>query len=209
MSEWNIPLKKWVRKFRRVRSIDQINVEPPSYEEMYRCYCQYLLKSLSQKEDGGAFAKIATLLTYFESRVLFLYNLDPVEMEDKEDGELDPYIEYLYDFYRKRALVALKRGSTVIKTAELPFLKDDEDTMADVAARLIEHRDAKIEDLEQLGQSPDKRKRFRSLFTDMYNQAAVNMEKSVYDIHSKDTAEILDLLGHPEHKAPDMGCAVS
>jgi len=209
ISEWNHPLKKWIRAHRRKRSIEAITKEPPSYEEMFRAYIAYLLKTLAGRDDGGALAKMVTFLTYFQSRVIWAYNLDPVEMEDKENDELDPYIEYLYAFYRKRALVTLKRGSTMIKTEDLAFLKDDEDTIARVAARLIDHRDSKIKSLTEIGDNPKQLKALKEAFIEVSERAATNIELQNFDVSDGDTDLILKVLGREDEKAPDVGCAIS
>jgi len=198
LSEWNMPLRKWIQKYRRTKNIEDIKTEPPTYAEMYDAYTQYLIKSLANKFDGGAFAKIATFLTFFESRVLWMFNLDQVEIEDKEFGDLEPYKVYLYEFYRKKALVTLKRGSTRIVTAELAFLQDDEDTMRMVAGRLVTYRDEKIKRLESVGLAKDKRMRFIDNFTAMTNLAKKNMEKKSFDVNNKFSKNILVLIGEKE-----------
>lgn len=204
LSEWNLPLKKWVKKYRRARSLDRITTDPPSYEELYRAYCTYLLRSLNNRQDGGAFAKVAMFLSFFESRVIWAFNLDAVQIEDMEDGELEPYVQYLYDFYRRKALTALRRGSTIIKTEDLPFLKDESDTMRDVAGRLIEHRDDKIAHLEEIGMDMNKAKVLRASFANMYDIAAENMERRVYDVFNVGTTEIVELM---DEEIPNDGDA--
>ncbi|GBG30796.1 Immune-associated nucleotide-binding protein 7 [Hondaea fermentalgiana] len=197
LSEWNAPLKRWVKKYRRARSMDRITTDPPSYDELYRAYCNYLLKSLTNRQDGGAFAKVAMFLSFFESRVIWAFNLDAVQVEDMEDGELEPYVQYLYEFYRRKALTALRRGSTIIKTEDLPFLKDEEDTMGDVAQRLVRHRDAKIQQLEHMGMDPNKARSLRTSFQNMFTAAAENMEHRVYDVQNIGSTEILGLIDNP------------
>jgi hypothetical protein len=69
----------------------------------------------------------------------------------QDSGELLPYQIRLYQYYRDQALRTLDRGSTVINTNDLSFLKSDSDTMAKVATELVLQRDRKIFQLEQVG----------------------------------------------------------
>jgi hypothetical protein len=52
-AEWNIPLRKWIHKWKRAQSEKAIRVDPPSYEVMYECFCLYIVKSMSHEQDGG------------------------------------------------------------------------------------------------------------------------------------------------------------
>lgn len=79
-AEWNIPLRKWIHKWKRAQSVEAIKVDPPSYEVMYECFCLYIVKSMSHEQDGG---KMGTFQAFFESRVLWMFNLDALQVEDK------------------------------------------------------------------------------------------------------------------------------
>jgi hypothetical protein len=48
---------------------------------------------MAHGEDTRAMAKMAVVLAYFESRVIWMFNLDAIQVEDKQDGEIEPYIE--------------------------------------------------------------------------------------------------------------------
>ena len=80
-------------------TIEEITEEPPSYQEMYQYYCNYIMEAMNNDEDAGAFSKMGTFLSFFQGRIIFMFNLDSVEIEDLANGELEAYTQYLYTFY--------------------------------------------------------------------------------------------------------------
>merc|ERR1712232_823463 len=145
---------------------------------------------MNNEEDAGAFSKMGTFLAFFESRVLWMYNLDAIQIEDKEDDELEPYILKLYSFYRDLALKTLSLGSTEVKVEELVFLKNDEDTLARVASELVSARDAKIKNLERIGLEADTRVRLENVFKSMIEQNSSKMKASDYRLASNEEEKI-------------------
>jgi len=206
--EWNRPLRTWTKKWRRARSIDEITEDPPSYAEMYEAYTKYILDALNNDEDAGAFSKMGTFLSFFQARVLWMYNLDSIQVEDMEAGELDPYLVKLYTFYREKALQCLKRGSTTVPVEELTFLKEDEDTLAKVAERLIASRDEKIERLEKIGLDSEKRLHMRTLFTEMAEQNTTKISNADFDVkENKSMDKIAELAGF-QANSTQVGCSL-
>lgn len=117
LSEWNQPLRAWIKRNRRrktVQEIEEANDPPPDYETMYQAYCAYVVASLSNNTDGGAFSKMGTYLGFFEARVLWMYNLDDIQVEDRAAGDLEAYHLYLYDHYRTYALDTIRQGKVII-----------------------------------------------------------------------------------------------
>jgi len=208
MVEWNLPLRRWTKKYRRARTVEEITEDPPSYHTMYKSYCDYIMQAMNNDEDAGAFSKMGTFLSFFGSKILFIYNLDAVQIEDLECGELEPHIVRLYEYYRQQALNCLKMGSTNIPVDDLTFLKEDTDTLASVAKRLIEARDSKIKFLENIGLDAVKRFEMGTLFTEMAKENKEQMEKLSYDVPQNNHMEkIADLAGFTE--TPDnIGCLI-
>mmetsp|Transcript_1679 Transcript_1679/g.2640 ORF Transcript_1679/g.2640 Transcript_1679/m.2640 type:complete len:563 (-) Transcript_1679:618-2306(-) len=205
--EWNKPLRDWVRKWKRARTIEEITEDPPSYEEMYKTFCRYVIDALANEMDGGAFSKMGTFLAFFEARVLWMYNLDGIQLEDKEDGELDPYLSRLYHFYRNKALDTLDRGTTKIITEDLTFLKEDEATMRTVAAQLIRARDEKIYQLEQVGREAKKRKEMKKIFNNMANENTSKINDADFKEDNSYTNKIASLAGFVRAVAA-AGCSI-
>jgi len=206
--EWNTPLRKWTRKWRRAQTVEEITEEPPSYQVMYEAYCEYILAAMNNDEDAGAFSKMGTFLAFFQARVLWMYNLDAVEIEDYEGGDLEPHIIYLYSFYRDKALQCLKQGSTQLAVEDLTFLKEDGDTLAKVAGRLIDSRDKKIEQLEKIGTDSNKRVAMGSVFTDMAKENCSKMGNAQYTVdHVTHMEQIADLAGFSTQQTA-VGCNV-
>jgi hypothetical protein len=57
--------------------------------------------------EQGALARMRRLLALFEGRVLWAYNLDHMQWEDREEGELPAHDEFLFRHYRDLALSEL------------------------------------------------------------------------------------------------------
>jgi hypothetical protein len=72
VADWLTPLKTYMRKNRRVNDPTKLKGDPPSYAEMYKAYTAYVARSMSNEQDGGGFAKLATFLAFFESRVVWM-----------------------------------------------------------------------------------------------------------------------------------------
>ena len=212
-AEWNKPLRTWMRKWRRARNIEDITEEPPSYHEMYQAYCNYIVSSMNNEEDGGSFSKMGTFLAFFESRVLWMYNLDGIQIEDKEDGELAPHIHKLYEFYRNKALETLYIGRKHIDVDSITFLKRDELTLGTMAKELVDMRDTKISSLEGIGRESRKLSQMESVFKDMVSQNATRMQKADFDRGEKsymeDIADIAGLKESKKTKEKALGCILS
>eukprot|EP00511_Aplanochytrium_stocchinoi_P003812 CAMPEP_0204823766 /NCGR_PEP_ID=MMETSP1346-20131115/1844_1 /ASSEMBLY_ACC=CAM_ASM_000771 /TAXON_ID=215587 /ORGANISM="Aplanochytrium stocchinoi, Strain GSBS06" /LENGTH=658 /DNA_ID=CAMNT_0051950555 /DNA_START=178 /DNA_END=2155 /DNA_ORIENTATION=+ len=211
-SEWNTPLKKWVRKWRRTRRIEDIKEDPPSYHEMYQAYCNYIVSSMVNDEDGGSFSKMGTFLLFFEARVLWMYNLDGIQIEDKEYGDLEPHIEKLYNFYRNLALETLHRGRGQHHVEDLTFLKKSEDTLGTVAQALVSERDRKIDYLESIGKTSVSLSKMEAVFKDMAAENVKNMKNKCLENGSKpymDEIAVIAGLKHDQSKSPIVGCVVS
>jgi len=205
-ASWLPQLRTWTRRWRRARSMDEITEEPPSYEEMYSSYCNYIMAAMNNNEDAGAFSKMGTLLSWFSSRVIFAFNLDQVQAEDLESGELEPHIEYLYHFYRKKALTCLQLGSTRLLVENMSFLRDDRDTMAEVASRLVASRDDKIRQLEQVGLDVERRNQLGSVFAAMSEENTERIRSSEYSLDDGAHLESFAALAGFETDAQDIGC---
>lgn len=205
--EWNQPLREWVRRWKRAGSIEEITEDPPTYEDMYRAFCQYVISALANEMDGGAFSKMGTFLAFFEARILFMYNLDGIQLEDREEGVLDPYITRLYTFYREKALDTLDRGSTRIVTEDLTFLREDEATMRSVAAQLIRNRDEKIYQLDMVGREAQKRREMKRIFNNMAVEHSNRIRDHDFRARSSYTNKIAVLAGFVRTVAT-AGCSI-
>jgi len=204
---WNKPLRDWVRRWKRADTEEEITESPPSYEDMYRAFCRYVIDALANEEDGGAFSKTGTLLSFFESRVIFSFNLDAIQVEDRAEGELEPYITVLYHHYRNKALDTLDRGSTRILTEDLTFLRENEATMQSVAAKLIKSRDQKIAYLEEVGRQAKKRKEMKNIFSNMADDTTARIEEHDFETNLSYTTRIAKLAGFVRTVA-SVGCSI-
>ena len=194
-------------KTKKAASEEEIDEDPPTYEEMYKAFCRYVIDALANEMDGGAFSKMGTFLAFFEARVLFSYNLDAIQIEDRAQNALEPYIARLYTFYRNKALDTLDRGSTNIITGDLSFLKEDESTMRSVAAQLIKARDEKIFQLEEVGRETRKRKEMKKIFQDMSAETTTKIKQNDYRSDANYTTKIASLAGFVRTVAT-AGCSV-
>mmetsp|Transcript_4345 Transcript_4345/g.4878 ORF Transcript_4345/g.4878 Transcript_4345/m.4878 type:complete len:601 (+) Transcript_4345:277-2079(+) len=209
-SEWNTPLKKWVRKWRRKRRIEDITEDPPSYPEMYKAYCDYIVSSLANQEDGGSFSKMGTFLAFFEARVLWMFNLDGIQIEDKQDDDLEPYVERLYTFYRNLALETLHRGRGQHHVEDLTFLKSNEDTLASVAQELVSERNRKIDYLESIGRKSSSLAKMQDVFRHMAEDNTERMKQKILTNSEKSYMdEIAVIAGVQEQKSKKIGCVMS
>lgn len=205
ISEWNVPLNRWIRKWRRVKNIEDITEDPPSYTTMYEAYSMYLIRTLVNGQDGGAFAKLVTFLSFFESRCVWMFNLDPMQIEDMEDDMLDPHILYMYTFYRAATLEVLRKGSTVVDTSEMIFLKGSKDTMLSVAMALVKMRNRKITQLELIGLQKEKRLQVSDLFRANVPGIIERMESGNYDCEGNFGNDIATLAG-VQREGAFVGC---
>lgn len=210
-AEWNKPLRTWMRKWRRAKQLQDISEDPPSYHEMYQAYCSYIVTSMNNEEDGGSFSKMGTFLAFFESRVLWMYNLDGIQIEDKEDGELEPHIHKLYEFYRDKALETLYIGRKHIDVETITFLRQDEKSLGTMAKDLVDMRNSKISSLEGIGRESRKLSQMESVFKDMVSQNSTKMQKADFDRGEKSyMEEIADIAGiaKEKQKEKDKGCSI-
>lgn len=99
LSEWNQPLREWTRSNRKTTDEAEFT-PPPSYKQLYSHYSKYLETKFSTSEEAIVLHKMRTILAFFKDRVIFMYNLDGIEWEDKQDNDLDLHTSYLYNFYR-------------------------------------------------------------------------------------------------------------
>lgn len=157
--------------------------------------------------DGGAFSKMGAFLAFFEARVLWMYNLDGIQIEDREEGVLEPCVLRLYEFYRNKALDTLDKGSTRIVTDDLSFLREDEATMRSVAAQLIRNRDEKVYQLEQVGREAKKRKEMKRIFNSMASDTTARIKNNDFRAQSSYTNKIAVLAGFVRTVAT-AGCTV-
>ncbi|GBG28930.1 Immune-associated nucleotide-binding protein 7 [Hondaea fermentalgiana] len=209
--EWNTPLRKWCRRWRRADTIEEITEDPPSYADMYAAYTRYILEAMNNDEDAGAFSKMGTFLSFFEARVVWAYNLDMLQIQDLEDGELEPHIVKLYHHYREKAIQCLRQGSTEVPVSQISFLKEDSDTLSRVATRLVEARDKKISQLEHIGLDVEKRKEMCNLFTDMAHTHCEKISAENYSAPPGDSThmdQIASLAGFSP-KSTQVGCTIS
>jgi len=207
MVEWNTPLREWVRKWKRAKTREEITDPPPSYEEMYKSFCRYVISALSEDSDGGAFSKMGAFLAFFEARVLWMFNLDAIQQEDRIDGALEPYNQVLYEHYRARALEVLDKGSTRIVTDDLSFFRQDEAAMRSIAAALIKSRDERIFQLEEVGRETRKRRAMKRIFSEMAIETEGRIHNDDYRNYTQHTNRIAGLAGFV--KPSPTGCLIS
>mmetsp|Transcript_16644 Transcript_16644/g.19972 ORF Transcript_16644/g.19972 Transcript_16644/m.19972 type:complete len:558 (-) Transcript_16644:1521-3194(-) len=208
MHEWNTPLRLWVKKYRRAATVEEITEDPPSYEIMYQKYCTYIVSSLANEEDGGAFSKMGSYLAFFEARVLWMYNLDAIQQEDKCNGDLEPYCIRLYEFYRDKALQTLRDGSTVIHTKDLVFLKSDKDTMQAVSHKLISSRDKRLRELELMGRDGQKRERMKNYFNAFVTRQKKKIAESNFAVDEERYVESVAQIAGTVKSATSVGCSI-
>jgi len=208
MSEWNTPLRLWIRKHRKAKTVEEISEDPPSYECMYQAYCTYIVSSLANEEDGGSFSKMGTYLAFFEARVLWMYNLDAIQEEDRVSGDLEPYHLKLYEFYRNKALHTLREGSTIISTKDLVFLKSDKDTMKKVSYDLISRRDKRLRELELMGQNKEKRERIKKVFNAFVGRQKKKIAESNFTIDEEKYVENVANMAGAVKNASAVGCSI-
>jgi len=113
MSEWNHKLRVWCRKYKRsfedfsekyVANMDEL----PSTNEMLLDYVDFLKNKFGTETELRVLEKAIKLFTFFQDRLLWVFNLDCLETEDREDGELPPYKEFMYIHYREIVLAKLR-----------------------------------------------------------------------------------------------------
>eukprot|EP00515_Schizochytrium_aggregatum_P017711 CAMPEP_0202105456 /NCGR_PEP_ID=MMETSP0965-20130614/6050_1 /ASSEMBLY_ACC=CAM_ASM_000507 /TAXON_ID=4773 /ORGANISM="Schizochytrium aggregatum, Strain ATCC28209" /LENGTH=325 /DNA_ID=CAMNT_0048674359 /DNA_START=15 /DNA_END=992 /DNA_ORIENTATION=+ len=109
-AQWNNELLAWTRANRRAATWDELSGAPPSPSSMMHSYRAYIDEGFSGAGEAGAKAKLEQLLRFFDDRVIWMYNLDNMQQEDRADGELPPHEEYLYRFYRAAAIRQLVDG---------------------------------------------------------------------------------------------------
>lgn len=143
-AEWNRRLLTWARRHKRAEDASEVAAAPPppSPDEMMADYAAYVDSNFSQDAEAEAKAKLKLLLESFQGRVVWAYNLDSMQQEDREDGELAYCEEFLFQHYRDIAIRTLVAGnaagageSAAEESAEgglsaLPFMRPG----ADVAA---------------------------------------------------------------------------
>eukprot|EP00510_Aplanochytrium_minuta_P000266 CAMPEP_0184022102 /NCGR_PEP_ID=MMETSP0954-20121128/10381_1 /TAXON_ID=627963 /ORGANISM="Aplanochytrium sp, Strain PBS07" /LENGTH=428 /DNA_ID=CAMNT_0026304363 /DNA_START=364 /DNA_END=1650 /DNA_ORIENTATION=- len=208
MHEWNFPLRVWVKKYRRAASVAEITEDPPSYEEMYQAYCTYIVSSLANEDDGGAFSKMGSYLAFFEARVLWMYNLDLIQQEDKANGELEPYQLRLYEFYRNKCLHTLRDGSTIIHTKDLVFLKSDKDTMQEVSRKLISNRDKRLRELEIVGRDNQKREKVKKYFNSFVSRQKKKIADKNFAVDEDKYVENVANMAGAVKQATTIGCCL-
>jgi len=141
-----------------------------------------------------------------------MYNLDGIQIEDKEYGDLEPHIEKLYNFYRNLALETLHRGRGQHHVEDLTFLKKSEDTLGTVAQALVSERDRKIDYLESIGKTSVSLSKMEAVFKDMAAENVKNMKNKCLENGSKpymDEIAVIAGLKHDQSKSPIVGCVVS
>jgi len=138
--EWNRRLLEWTRSYKRNQSV--IKEDPPSTGDMYADFRKYIDTSFEKMHEAAAKDKLLKLFEFFEDRIIWLYNLDSLEVEDREeDGELPLFKETLYFFYRERALnVLVKQCSSIgaVHVDEFEFIKArNENALVSFSQRLL------------------------------------------------------------------------
>jgi len=207
MSEWNHPLKNWMRRWRKANSVEEITEDPPSFSELYAAYTDYLKNSLSMDVEDTAFGKISTHLAFFESRLIWMYNLDPVEREDLSEDCLPAYKLKLYTHYRKQAIDVLHKGKTYVETAHMSFLQHDKATLKGIARSLIKARDSELKLLELSSSDPQKRQRMAKIFSSMSASVVDNMKRQ--NFQKSDYCQQVAGVAGIVKKTTKVGCAVS
>lgn len=123
-AEWNDKLREFSRANRRAKSASTLKGSPPKPAEMHKSYLDYLAYSFQPKTEEIAREKLERLLEFFEDRIIWAYNLDSLQVEDREDGELPPMFEEMYRFYRDEAIVTLCNfGGTPMSVNSLELVK--------------------------------------------------------------------------------------
>jgi len=117
-AEWNEELLKWSRRYKRTKSRELINTCPPSTDKMYDAFQNYVLTEFDSKTQQRASTRIMELLERFDKEhILWAFNLDKFEQEDKAEGELSPHVGFMYDYYRE-ILVA-----RILSARDIPIKK--------------------------------------------------------------------------------------
>jgi len=108
MKAWNERLYSYCKAKRQKKT--GVQIPPPAPKDMLEDYLNYL--DTNMKFDC-VLKKLKTLLDIFEDRVIWGYNLDTIQREDRAENELPPYVDYLYEFYRSQCLSKLSKSTMV------------------------------------------------------------------------------------------------
>mmetsp|Transcript_9935 Transcript_9935/g.19497 ORF Transcript_9935/g.19497 Transcript_9935/m.19497 type:complete len:835 (-) Transcript_9935:5-2509(-) len=207
MAEWNKPLRAWRRKWRRAKTIEEITEPPPSYIDLYEAYTNYLNESLAEDLEDTAFAKLVSVLSFFDSRIVWAFNLDAEQQSQREEGTLEPYIEVMYRYYRDEAIKVLEGGRHEVPTASMQFLRHDRDTLKQLAFDLIRHRNQHLGLLEGAARDRHLRQRIKYVFTDMVKNVTVKLAHRNYS-ESEYVQQVAGVVG-VARKTMSFGCSIS
>ncbi len=127
-TEWNRRLYEWNRSNRRAKSVAGLP-EPPAPREMLADYVAYFEHKFDTPTEQGALARMRMLLAFFEGRVLWAYNLDHMQWEDREEGELPAHEEFLFRHYRDIALRELNAVQRPVAVKDLALVKEQADLL--------------------------------------------------------------------------------
>ncbi|GBG28693.1 Hypothetical Protein FCC1311_049142 [Hondaea fermentalgiana] len=106
-AEWNTDLREYTRANRRAKSTAGLKGSPPTPSQMRQSYLDYLATSFKPKTEEVAREKLERVLDFFQDRVFWAYNLDSLQLEDREEGELGPMFEHMFATYRDEAIKTL------------------------------------------------------------------------------------------------------
>ncbi|GBG34831.1 SH3KBP1-binding protein 1 [Hondaea fermentalgiana] len=207
MAEWNKPLYKWRRRWRKASSIEEITEEPPSYAELYEAYTVYLTDALAGDSEDTAFAKLVSVLAFFDSRIVWAFNLDAEQQEQRAEGTLEPYIEVMYRYYRTEAIGVLEKGRHVVPTVEMQFLRHDRDTLKKLAFDLIQHRNEHLGLLEDAARDRQRRQRLGRILTEMSKKVTHKLARRNYS-DSEYVQQVAGVVG-VARKTMSFGCSLS
>ena len=127
-TEWNRRLYEWNRSNRRAKSAAGLP-EPPAPRDMLADYVAYFEHKFDTPTEQGALARMRRLLAFFEGRVLWAYNLDHMQWEDREEGELPAHEEFLFRHYRDIALRELNAVQRPVAVKDLALVKEQADLL--------------------------------------------------------------------------------
>ncbi len=134
-TEWNRRLYEWNRSNRRAKSAAGLPA-PPAPQDMLADYVAYFEHKFNTPTEQGALARMRRLLAFFEGRVLWAYNLDHMQWEDREEGELPAHEEFLFRHYRDLALSELNAVRHPVAVKDLVLVREQADLLS-LATRCV------------------------------------------------------------------------
>jgi len=151
MSEWNHKLRQWYSNNKR--SFRGLSVEPeaqadvgatdtlPTPKDLLSDWVNFLKTNFGTETEISVLVKFFKVLSFFEDRLVWIFNLDSIEAEDRDDGELPPYIENMFLFYRQEALDKIRNHYQEIQEMDTSPTPESEGTMNINSSALLESTD--------------------------------------------------------------------